>query len=174
MHQTAYSKQICINVKRRSFKTKAIQNPSVRPYVHNYVHWWYVPLPHWHVSKDGRSTCTLQLGFSLPVISNTISAFFFTCFKRLPVSTCMVSCILNSSVFWVITRRQVVWNRRFGITNRSSLQASHPLKMGLISSPETSVSTPPPPPRSVITQKTEKLSSTAAEVCDRLVCCLRS
>ena len=55
---------------------------------------------------------------------------------------------LNYSFFWVITRRDVVWNRRFGITYRSHFQRSRcpsswttwPLKMGPISSPETSVS----------------------------------
>ena len=54
---------------------------------------------------------------------------------------------LNSPVFWVITRRKVVWNRRFGNTHRSHFQGSSSsswtawlLKMEPIGNPETSVS----------------------------------
>ena len=43
---------------------------------------------------------------------------------------------LNYSVFWVITRGKVVWNRRFGTTYSVP---SCPLKMGPIDSPKTSV-----------------------------------
>jgi hypothetical protein len=45
---------------------------------------------------------------------------------------------LDSSIFWVVTRRKVVWNRRFGTTYLSLLKGS--LKMGPIGSLETSVS----------------------------------
>ena len=47
----------------------------------------------------------------------------------------------NSSVLWVITQSEVVWNRRFGTTYRFHLQGPFcSLKMWPISSPETSAS----------------------------------
>ena len=60
----------------------------------------------------------------------TVSALHRLCHVRLvsqkpleclPIELCTV---LNSSVFWVIARRRVVWNRRFGTTYHSHLQGS--------------------------------------------------
>ena len=51
---------------------------------------------------------------------------------------------LNSSVFWVITRRTVVWNRRFGTSHQSHLRGSS-LNMWPIGSSETSVLNHLPP-----------------------------
>ena len=72
---------------------------------------------------------------------------------------CFVSC--------VITRRNVVWNRRFGSTCRSHLQGSSCprsliLEDGTIGCPETAVLTL----RRVMMQETKELSSTVAETCD--------
>ena len=56
---------------------------------------------------------------------------------------------LNSSVFWVITRREVVWTWRFGTTYRFHLQGSRcspsswtswPLKVGPMDNSEMSIS----------------------------------
>ena len=51
--------------------------------------------------------------------------------------------IVNSSAFLVTTRREVVWNRRFGTTDpifkSQAVQEAWLLKMGHTCSPETSV-----------------------------------
>jgi hypothetical protein len=113
----------------------------------------------------------LPLSFSITCLWGP----YFPCFSLLPVHCLVVegrenSGVLNFCIFWVITRRDVVWNRRFGITYRSHLQGSKcPNQEGLLhpwSSDrqvvlkrryKTTV-------RRIITQKTEEFSSTAAKV----------
>ena len=59
----------------------------------------------------------------------------------------LLTAYLNYSVFWVTTRRQAVWKRRFGTSYRFHLQGlrfpawtAWPFKIGPTGSPETSVS----------------------------------
>jgi hypothetical protein len=78
---------------------------------------------------------------------------------------------LNSSVFWVITRRRLVKHRRFGTTYRSHLQGSSVFFLGhLILEDGTRQVVPKRRcltnlPR-VMTQKTEEVRKTAAEAND--------
>jgi hypothetical protein len=78
-----------------------------------------------HVRERGISGLLIMHGTSLRGPSKTQYSHF------------------DYSVFWVITRREVVWNRRFGTISpffESSCPRVWPLKMGPIRSPKTLVS----------------------------------
>jgi hypothetical protein len=97
------------------------------------------------VSPDFISTSTLpntecfsqRRDFVVPdyrviVLCRNLFAFYIASWERSVDITNKLQHELNHSDFWIITRREVVWNRRFGATYRSH-------KMGSIYLPETSI-----------------------------------
>ena len=72
---------------------------------------------------------------------------------------------MNSSVFWVITQRRLVSNRRFGNTYPVFKGQAVFLKMGQIGISEMAVLNKSTL-RNIITQKTEEFSSTVVEAYD--------